>query len=162
MGLTDKVKAAAHAVSDTVKGAYHGGLDVVNGMMADISSASADLDRVGFAVTKIEVYVGLPPGLTVFLAKHRNATEEEFAAALANNADKLTVRTLLGLVHQADRWIAALPFAGRPCRLVAVELGIRPGVRLIYTHHDHAMTKLIQTEPLPAEITEENGAIENP
>jgi hypothetical protein len=133
MGLFNKVKAAAGAVSDTVKGAYAGGADAVATMLADISSASADLNRVGFVVTDIEVYVGVPPGVTVFLAKERNATPEEFAAALANNANNLTARTLLGLVQQADRWMGILKLAGRHCRLVAVELGFRPGVRLIYT-----------------------------
>lgn len=139
MELFNKMKAAAGAVSDTVKGAYAGGVDGVAAMLADINAASADLNRVGFAVTDIEVYVGLPPGVTVFLAKERDATAEEFAAAYANNAGNLTARTLLGLVQQADHWIGKLKLVGRHCRLVAVELGFRPGVRLVYTRQSLAL-----------------------
>ena len=149
MGIFDKVKAAAGKVSDTVKGAYTGGVDVVRGMLTDISGASADLERVGFVVKDIEVCVGLPPGVTVFLAKQRDATEEEFTAAFANNANKLTVRTLLSLVQQADAWIGSLKLAGRDCKVVAVELGFRPGVRLIYSRKDLEAMKEEPAGPLP-------------
>jgi hypothetical protein len=145
MELFNKLKTAAGAVSDTVKNAYAGGVDSVAAMLADINSASADLNRVGYVVTDIEVYVGLPPGVTVFLAKERDATAEEFAAVSANNADNLTARTLLGLVQQADHWIGKLKLSGRHCRLVAVELGLRPGVRLIYSRQ---RSELALADPL--------------
>ena len=58
---------------------------------------------------------------------------EEFTAALAEYADRTAARTLLQLVRQADRWAAHLALGGRHCSQVAVDLGLQPAVRLLFT-----------------------------
>jgi hypothetical protein len=132
MSLMDKVRSAAGAVADRVGEAYAGGVDMAQGMLADVTAASGDLVRAGYRVTDVEVQIGVPPGVTVFLVKERDATEEEFAAVLADHTDRTAARMLIQMVAQADRWAQRLWVGGRCFRQVAVDLGIRPGVRLLY------------------------------
>ena len=165
MGLMDRVKSAAGAVADKVGEACAGGVEMAQATLADVSAASADLSRVGYRVTAVEVQVGVPPGVTVFLVKERDATDEQFAAVLADHADSTAACLLIRLVQQADRWALRLRVMGRCCRQVAVDLGVRPGVRLLYPTAEgvaaagEANAQLEATASVPAEAAAAGAAL---
>jgi hypothetical protein len=133
MGVFEKMKAAADALADTVGSVKSAGMDKIRAMLDELSGAFADLEGVGYHAEDVELALGLPPSVTVYLVKRGEPTDEAFVALLANNKDRKTARTLIRLVRQANNWAESLSWGERRCRMVAVELGIRPAVRLVYS-----------------------------
>jgi hypothetical protein len=133
MELFSKIRAVADALADKASSVKTAGIDTLQAMLEEASSAFAGLEEVGYRVADIELAVGLPPSATVYFFKQGQASDEAFAALAANFNSRRTASTLIALVRQADQWAGALRWGDRTCRMVAVELGLRPAVRLIYS-----------------------------
>jgi hypothetical protein len=132
LGILDKVKGAANTIASSTIDACGAGLDSARKTLDEISAASADLEALGYTVRDIEVSVSVPPAVTVFLTRTGEPTEEAFTAALANRSGQSTAWLLIKLTQQADRWSNSLRMGGRRCREIAIDLGIRPAVRLMF------------------------------
>src|SRR4051794_17264094 len=126
------MKGAAGALAGHATDACGAGFDTVKGILEGVSAAEADLAEIGYSVRDVEVTVSLPPSVTVFLTRTGQPTDEAFAAKLANRHNQTTAWLLIKLTKQADRWSRSLRFGGRGCRELAVDLGIRPAVRLMF------------------------------
>src|SRR5262245_30891263 len=132
MGVFEQLKTAATALADKISDIQSAGKDKLRAMLDELSIAFTQLEGVGYHVTDVELAVGLPPSITVYLVKQGEPTDEAFTAILANNQGRTTACTLIRLVRQANSWAESLRWGERRCRMVAVELGLRPAVRLVY------------------------------
>jgi hypothetical protein len=146
MGVFDKIKAAAEALADKVGSVKSVSMDKIRSMLDELNVAFTQLEGVGYHVTDVELALGLPPSITVYLVKQGEPTDEAFAALLANNKGRKTARTLIRLVRQANNWAESLRWGERRCRMVAVELGLRPAVRLVYAGQGVPATPLSPIE----------------
>src|SRR5262245_50026555 len=126
------MKGAAGALAGHASDAAGAGFETVKGILEGVGAAEADLEAIGYTVRDVEVTVSLPPSVTVFLTRTGQPTDEAFAAKLANRHNQTTAWLLIKLTQQADRWSRKLRFGGRGCREIAVDLGIRPAVRLLF------------------------------
>lgn len=144
-GIFDKMKGAAGALAGRAADAAGAGLDVVTAILADVNAATADLHSVGYEVCDVEVSVTLPPSVTVIVKRVGEPTDEAFTALLANRCNQTTAWLMIKLTQQADRWSKSLRFRGRQCRCVALDLGLVPGVRLLFSR---------DAVKLPTEATE--------
>jgi hypothetical protein len=133
MGVFDTMKAMADSLADKASQAKSAGVDVLRSMLQEISAAFQELEGVGYEVLDVELAVGLPPSVTVFLAKRGQPTDEAFAALLGKFEGRKTATTFISLVRQADQWSQSLQWGDRHCRNVAVDLGLRSAVRLVYS-----------------------------
>jgi hypothetical protein len=155
-GILDKMKGAAGALAGHATDAYGAGFDTVKGILEGVSAAEADLEAIGYTVRDVEVTVSLPPSVTVFLTRTGQPTDEAFAAKLANRHNQTTAWLLIKMTQQADRWSRKLRFGGRGCRELAVDLGIRPAVRLLFGKHPRAAEA---TESVPIDVTSPEPAV---
>jgi hypothetical protein len=149
-GILDKMKGAAGALAGHATDAYGAGFETVKGILDGVSAAEGDLAEIGYVVRDVEVTVSLPPSVTVFLTRTGQPTDEAFAAKLANRHNQTTAWLLIKMTQQADRWSHKLRFGGRGCRELAVDLGIRPAVRLLFGKD--ARHASMATEPVPIDV----------
>ena len=133
MGFYEKMKAATEALAETIGEVKSSSMDKLRSMLDELTVAFTELEGVGYYVSDVEMAVRLPPSITVYLVKQGEPTDEAFAALLANNKGRKTARTMIRLVRQANHWADSLRWGEGRCRMVAVELGISPSVRLVYS-----------------------------
>src|SRR5215207_6607008 len=126
LGIFGKVKGAAGALANHAVEACGGGIDSARGILDGVADASGDLESIGYTMRDIEVAVGLPPSVTVYLSRTGTPTDDAFGAALARRAEQTTPWLLIKMVQQADRLSGKLRVGGRCCREIAIDLGFRP------------------------------------
>jgi hypothetical protein len=148
-GILDKMKGAAGALAGTAADAAGAGFDTVKGILDAVGVAAADLETIGYSVRDVEVAVSLPPSVTVFLTRTGDPTDEAFAALLANRSGQTTAWLMIKLTQQAHRWSQKLRFGGRRCRELAIDLGFRPGVRLMFGKDAPGQAPATETETVP-------------
>jgi hypothetical protein len=132
MGLFNKVKDGAGLLASQAAELCGVGMDAARGILEDVAAASGDLEELGYEVRDIEVTVSVPPSVTVYLIRHGEPTDDAFGAALARRAGQRSAWLLLKMVQQGNSWSTSLKFGGRRCRQLAVDLGLRPAVRLMF------------------------------
>jgi hypothetical protein len=160
MSLFEKVKSGVGNLASQAAEACGVGMDAARGILEDIAVASTDLEEIGYVVRDIEVTVSVPPSVTVYLVRHGEPNEDAFGAALARRAKQRSAWLLLKMVQQANGWSTSLKFGGRRCRELAVDLGIRPAVRLMFGRpagEGIAAPPPMQTEPTAVESFLEAG-----
>lgn len=145
LGIFGKVKGAAGALANQAAEACGGGIDTARGILDGVADASGDLEAIGYTVRDIEVAVGIPPSVTVFLSRTGTPTDDAFGAALARRSDQSTAWLLIKMAQQADRLSGKLRVGGRCCREIAIDLGIRPAVRFLFGRD------AVSAPPRPAE-----------
>ena len=134
------LKSAAQSFADTVSGALSAGLDKVKASVEEFAAASPELEEIGYRVCATELCCALVPYVTVFLVRERAPSEEGFQALLARQSSNATLRTVVTLLRQTEKIIATFDLRGQRCSTVALELGIPPRVRLVYTDKDRPGT----------------------
>jgi hypothetical protein len=132
MGVFNKVKDGAGFIASQAAELCGVGMDAARGILEDVAAASGDLEALGYEVRDIEVTVSVPPSVTVFLTRHGDPTDDAFGAALARRSGQRSAWLLLKMVQQGNAWSTSLRFGGRRCRQFAVDLGLRPAVRLMF------------------------------
>jgi hypothetical protein len=132
------IKNAAQSVADAVGVALTAGLDKVKTTLEEFAAASPELEEIGYRVCATELCCALVPYVTIFLVRERAPTEEGFNALLARQSSNATVRTVVNLLRQTEKVIATFDLRGQKCSSIALELGIPPRVRLVYTDKDRA------------------------
>jgi hypothetical protein len=153
MGLLDKVKSAAAEFAGS-------GVEAARSLLEGVSAASGDLETLGYEIRDIEVSVTVPPSVTVYLVRHREPHDEAFAAVLARRDGQRTAWLLIKLLQQADRWSRSLKFGGRHCRELAIELGLRPGIRLLFGKPRRTETVAVVPPEEMAQGETERGLLE--
>lgn len=134
MSIFDKVKAAAQGLSDKAKEWVDAGIDKFKESLDALLALAdrAELDRVGYRLTDVEIEVSLTPRIVVFLDRTREVDDEAFAALLANHKDDSTVSTLLKALQQANAMDRRLRPRGRSMAGLRAELGVPPVLSLRY------------------------------
>jgi hypothetical protein len=127
------IKSAAQSVAGALSGALAAGLDKVKTTVEEFAAASPELEEIGYRVCATELCCALVPYVTVFLVRERAPTEEGFEALLARQSSNATVRTVVTLLRQTEKMIATFDLRGQKCSNLALELGIPPRIRLVYT-----------------------------
>lgn len=129
------IKSAAQSVADAIQGGMAAGLDKVKTSLEEFAAASPELEEIGYRVCATELCCALVPYVTVFLVRERAPTEEGFDALLARRSSN-TVRSVVTLLRQTEKIIATFDLRGQKCSNLALELGIPPRIRLVYTDKD--------------------------
>jgi hypothetical protein len=133
-----KIKDAARVVASVAGETIGAGFETLKGPLDELSAASPDLERIGYRVKEIELVCSLLPRIVVYLARDGAVSEETVQAVLAAHPGNRTFSTLVGLLRQADRLLDRVKLKGRRCTGLAVELGVPPCVRVMYTAADTA------------------------
>jgi hypothetical protein len=127
------IKSAAQTVADGVQGLLGAGFDKVKTSVDEFLADSDQLEAIGYKVTAVELCCALSPCVTVFMSREAAPRDESFQALLARNQTNATMRTVANLLRQTEKIIVSFERPERRCTSVAVELGVPPRVRLIYT-----------------------------
>jgi hypothetical protein len=130
------IKNAAQSVADTIQNALSAGLDKIKVSVEEFAASSRDLEEIGYRVCAIELCCALSPNVTVLMVRERAPTEEGFQALLARQSSNATLRTVVNLLRQTEKLIAKFDLHGHRCTNLAVELGVPPRIRLVYTDKD--------------------------
>ena len=132
--LRDTVVSRAHDVRDTVLTA---GADLrgasgakVREMLADFNAAVPVLRAMGFALTDVEITLGLPPSLKATFQVPHEVTDEAVSRALEQNADRKLITFLIRALSQARRLQTSIDVVGMKPRGLTVEVGLTPGVSI--------------------------------
>ena len=156
--MLGKIKAAAQAVADLGNDTLAAAFTTLKGPLDELSAASGDLEQLGYRLREIELVCTLLPRIVVYLTREFAAREEAFQAVLANHANHRTVRTVVGLLQQTDRLLGKMELTGRRCTALAIELGVPPSVRLIYTAGEQQRETAEGTEKGPDEAIDKELA----
>ena len=127
------IKSATKSVADALQGMMSAGLDKVKVSVEEFADASAALEEIGYRSDAVELCCALSPSVTVFLTRLRAPSDEAFQGILARPATSTTLRTVVGLLRQTEKVIAKFDLRRQQCTSLALELGVPPRVRLIYT-----------------------------
>ena len=131
--MLSTLKSAAQSVSDAIQGMASAGLDKLKTSVDAFVAASPELEEIGYKVNAIELCCALSPSVTVFLDRQKAPHDEAFEGLLARHADNVTLRTVVGLLRQTEKIIAKFDLKQQRCTSLALELGVPPRMRLIYT-----------------------------
>jgi len=129
------LKSAAQTVADGMQSLASAGLGKAKACVEEVAAIAPDLAEIGYHVTSIELGCALSPTVTLYLNRTAAPPDEAFDALLARRTSSSTLRTLVTLLRQTEKIIAKFDLRDRRCASLAVELGIPPRVRLIYTDH---------------------------
>lgn len=133
MGVLDKMKAAAQAVSDKAKEWVDAGVDKLKESLDALVAAAPELVKVGYRLTDLELEMALTPRVIVLLQRDREAGEEEFQALLANHHEGGAFTTLVKGLRHANAMDRRLRPQGRVLAGVRFELGLPPVFSLRYS-----------------------------
>lgn len=136
------IKSAAQSVSDAIQGMASAGLDKLKTSVDGFVAASPELEEIGYRVNAIELCCALSPCITVFLDRQKTPHDEAFDGLLARHADNATLRTVVGLLRQTEKIIAKFDLQKQHCTSLALELGVPPRMRLIYTEKPAPLPEL--------------------
>jgi hypothetical protein len=128
-----KIKSAVQAVAGAASDAVGAGFEKLKAPLDELSAVSPELERVGYTVREIELVAALLPRIVIHFTRGTPAGEEAYQALLANHPNNGTLGTVVGLLRQADRLLVKVELKGRRCTGLAVELGIPPCLRMMYT-----------------------------
>ena len=128
-----KIKDAAKAVASAAGETVGAGFEKLKGPLDELSAASPELERIGYRIREIELVCALLPRIVVYLTRECAVSEDVYQAVLAAHPENKTFRTIAGLLRQADRLLGKVELKGRRCTGLAVELGLPPCLRLMYT-----------------------------
>jgi hypothetical protein len=109
------------------------GLDKVKVSVDEVVAAGSALEELGYRSDAVELCCALSPSVTVFLTRLRSPSDEAFQGILARPSTSATLRTVVNLLQQTEKIIAKFDLRRQSCTSLALELGVPPRVRLIYT-----------------------------
>lgn len=140
------IKSATQSALETFQGMMAAGLDKVKGTLEEFHKARPQLEELGYRVTATELCCAISPSVTVLLDRVRPPSDEAFQALLARKDTSQTARQVINLLRQTEKMIGAFDLQGQRCSSVALELGLPPRVRMIYTDVDNSTpaTELIE------------------
>lgn len=141
------LKSAAESVSDALQGMASAGLDKLKLSVDAFVAASPELEEIGYRVNAIELCCALSPCITVFLDRQKAPHDEAFEGLLARHTDNVTLRTVVSLLRQTEKIIAKFDLQKQRCTSLALELGVPPRMRLLYTEKVKT-TPLLEPPPL--------------
>jgi hypothetical protein len=127
------IKSAGKSLTDAVQGMMSAGLDKVKVSVEEFAAASSELEEIGYRSNAIELCCALSPSVTVFLTRLCAPSDEAFQGILARPTTSTTLRTVVSLLRQTEKMIAKFDLRRQQCTSLALELGVPPRVRLIYT-----------------------------
>src|SRR5262245_23049537 len=131
--MLSKLKAAAQGVAGLANDVAAKSVETLSRPLEELASSGPAFERIGYRLGEIQVHCSLLPRLCVRFARLRRATEEEHQAAMADNANNSTFRTVAALLRQADGVLERFRLAGRPCSGVEIDLGVPPTFKLIFS-----------------------------
>ena len=151
------LKSAAQSVSDAIQGMASAGLDKLKTSVDAFIAASPELEEIGYRVSAIELCCALSPCITVFLDRQKAPSDEAFEGLLARHTDNVTLRTVVGLLRQTEKVIAKFDLQRQHCTSLALELGVPPRMRLLYTDKEKPEPLLAAPVPPTNEMIVQSG-----
>jgi hypothetical protein len=98
--------------------------------LVDFNTAVPVLRAMGYALSDVEITLGMPPSLKATFQVSHEATDEAVSQALEQNADRRLIAFLIRALSQARKVQTSIEVAGMKPRGITVEIGLTPGVSI--------------------------------
>jgi hypothetical protein len=137
MGLLDKLKGKAGEVADDLVSAA---VQKLKDIIDEVHSFAPHLKEVGYQLGRLDVEFSLSPRVILHLDREFEATEEQFAALLANHPGRRTMSLVVKALQQANQLQARLGLQASRFTGLELEVGLPPVVRMKYVEQGPAVT----------------------
>jgi hypothetical protein len=111
----------------------------VHDIVAAFNAGLPLLKEAGCTPTRVHIDVSLPPKIMAHFDPN-HVSQEAIARITAENPEKVLARAILKALAQGARLQKALPVGHLRASALAVEVGLTPGLKLIFDRPDEPAT----------------------
>jgi hypothetical protein len=108
------------------------GVEKIKATVEELNTTLPYVREVGYSVTRISLEMALTPKIVVSLAKVFEVEDTRFASILEELGQYKVFCTVLGALRQVNNLQAKIRFQGRCLKEVEIELGLPPGVKMVF------------------------------
>ncbi len=131
--MLDKFKAAKEKIADGMEVLKERSIEKLQEQINDLSEAMPLVEEAGWRVIKLDVSLAPAPKLVPHFQQQEPLDQDKVDRVIAEHPDKKLLKPLLMALSKSSQIREAVNFKDLEFQAVAIEAGIPPGIKLIFS-----------------------------